>query len=43
MVYPSGLSACKGLCIKCAEKWSKDHRCADSIQLNAVQEIFELF
>jgi hypothetical protein len=23
----------RGLCIKCAEKWSKDHRCAESIQI----------
>lgn len=32
----------RGLCIKCAEKWSKDHRCAESIHLNAVQELFEI-
>jgi hypothetical protein len=27
----------RGLCIKCAEKWSKDHLCAKYIQLNALQ------
>lgn len=33
----------RGLCIKCAEKWSKDPHCADSVQLNTVQENIELF
>jgi hypothetical protein len=33
----------KGLCQFCAEKWSKDHKCADTIQLHALQEVFELF
>jgi hypothetical protein len=29
----------KGLCRKCGEKRHKGHKCADSIQLNALQEI----
>lgn len=33
----------KGLCQFCAEKWSRDHKCADSIQLHAIQEVFDLF
>jgi hypothetical protein len=33
----------KGLCIKCAEKWNKDHTCAPAIQLHALQEVLELF
>ncbi|WVZ82001.1 hypothetical protein U9M48_029318, partial [Paspalum notatum var. saurae] len=33
----------RGLCVKCAEKWSKDHRCADAVHLHAVQELLELF
>ncbi|WVZ95116.1 hypothetical protein U9M48_040918 [Paspalum notatum var. saurae] len=33
----------KGLCQFCAEKWSKGHKCADTVQLNAMQEVLELF
>lgn len=33
----------KGLCDKCAEKWSRDHRCAATVQLHAMQEVWELF
>jgi hypothetical protein len=33
----------KGLCQYCAEKWSKDHKCSDTIQLHALQEVMELF
>ncbi|WVZ95411.1 LOW QUALITY PROTEIN: hypothetical protein U9M48_041179 [Paspalum notatum var. saurae] len=33
----------RGLCVKCAEKWSKGHRCAEAVQLHAVQELLELF
>jgi hypothetical protein len=25
-----------GLCYKCSEKWSKDHRCSPTVQLHAV-------
>lgn len=33
----------KGLCIPCAEKWSRDHKCSAMVQLNVVQELLELF
>ncbi|WVZ69502.1 hypothetical protein U9M48_018276 [Paspalum notatum var. saurae] len=33
----------RGLCQRCAEKWSRDHKCADAVQLHAVQEVLELF
>nr|XP_034569779.1 uncharacterized protein LOC117834275 [Setaria viridis] len=33
----------KGLCQYCAEKWSKDHKCADTVQLHAMQEVLDLF
>jgi hypothetical protein len=33
----------KGLCVRCAEKWSREHKCAATVQLHAVQELFELF
>jgi len=32
----------KGLCIKCAEKWHRDHKCPDSVQLHVLQEVFDL-
>jgi len=32
-----------GLCYKCAEKWSRDHKCSPIVQLHAVQELWELF
>jgi hypothetical protein len=32
-----------GLCFGCNEKWSKDHRCAPTIQLHTVQEPWDLF
>jgi hypothetical protein len=32
-----------GLCYKCSEKWSKDHMCSPTVQLHAVQELWELF
>ncbi|WVZ49036.1 hypothetical protein U9M48_000418 [Paspalum notatum var. saurae] len=32
-----------GLCDRCAEKWVPGHKCAPAIQLNAVQEVLELF
>ena len=25
----------------CAEKWSRDHKCADKIKLNALVEVFQ--
>jgi hypothetical protein len=32
----------KGLCDRCAEKWFKGHTCAASVQLHAMQQVFEL-
>jgi hypothetical protein len=32
----------KSLCRKCGEKWNKGHQCADSVQLNVLQEIWDL-
>jgi hypothetical protein len=37
--YPRAL----GLCYKCNEKWTKEHRCAPTVQLHAVQHLWELF
>jgi hypothetical protein len=31
------------LCDKCAEKWVFGHKCALTVQLNALSEILELF
>lgn len=33
----------KGLCEKCAAKWSRGQTCPDSVHLNVVQELLELF
>jgi hypothetical protein len=33
----------KGLCMCCAEKWTKDHRCPPTIQLYVVEELLNLF
>uniref|UniRef100_A0A0A8ZHS9 Retrotransposon gag domain-containing protein n=1 Tax=Arundo donax TaxID=35708 RepID=A0A0A8ZHS9_ARUDO len=33
----------QGLCVKCAEKWHKDHRCAKTVQLHVLQDLWELF
>jgi hypothetical protein len=33
----------KGLCVRCAEKWHRDHKCAPTVQFHAVQELLELF
>ena len=33
----------KGLCVKCAEKWSRWHQCPESIQLHVLQEVWDLF
>jgi hypothetical protein len=32
-----------GLCYKCNKKWAKDHRCSPTVQLHAVQQLWELF
>ena len=31
-----------GLCYKCGEKWSKDHKCSQQVQLHLVQELWDL-
>jgi len=33
----------KGLCIKCAERWSRDHVCSPTVELHAMQEVLDLF
>jgi len=33
----------RGLCERCAEKWVRGHRCSTSIQLHAMQEVWDLF
>jgi hypothetical protein len=32
----------KGLCRRCGEKWFKAHKFAATVQLNAVQEVWDL-
>jgi hypothetical protein len=32
-----------GLCYKCSERWSKDHKCSPTVQLQVVQEMWDLF
>jgi hypothetical protein len=32
----------RGLCIRCGEKWSRDHRCPENIQLHVLQEVWDL-
>ena len=31
-----------GLCYKCGEKWSKDHKCSQQVQLHLIQELWDL-
>lgn len=31
----------KGLCFTCGERWSRDHKCATTIQLHVVEELLE--
>lgn len=33
----------KGLCQFYAEKWSKDHKCSETVQLHLLHELCELF
>ncbi len=33
----------RGLCDKCVEKWHRGHTCAATVQLQAIQEVWELF
>jgi hypothetical protein len=30
-----------GLCYRCSEKWSRDHKCAPIVQLHVVQEVWD--
>lgn len=32
----------KGLCFTCGERWSKEHKCATSVQLQVVQELLDI-
>ncbi|RLN34019.1 hypothetical protein C2845_PM03G27810 [Panicum miliaceum] len=32
-----------GLCERCTERWSRDHKCSSTVQLQAMQELWELF
>lgn len=32
----------KGLCVRCAERWSRDHTCPDKVQLHAIQEVWDV-
>jgi hypothetical protein len=32
----------RGLCHFCAEKWGKGHKCSTTVQLHAIQELWEL-
>jgi hypothetical protein len=32
----------RGLCIHCGEKWSRDHRCSENIQLHVLQEFWDI-
>jgi hypothetical protein len=33
----------KDLCIRCAEKWHRDHKCSPTVQLHVVQELLDVF
>jgi hypothetical protein len=33
----------RGLCDRCTGKWSYDHKCATTVQLHAIQELWDLF
>jgi hypothetical protein len=32
----------RSLCIHCGEKWSRDHKCPEALQLHALQEFWEM-
>lgn len=32
----------RGLCFRCGEKWSRDHRCPEKIQVHVLQEVWDL-
>jgi len=33
----------RGLCIRCGEKWSRDHKYPEAIQLHVLQELWEVY
>jgi hypothetical protein len=33
----------RGLCDRCAKKWVSGHRCSESVQLHAIQEVWDFF
>jgi len=33
----------QGLCVRCGAKWSRDHKCAEFVQINLVQELMDMF
>jgi hypothetical protein len=33
----------RGLCDRCAEKWSYGHQCSSTVQLHAIHELWDLF
>jgi hypothetical protein len=33
----------QGLCIRCGAKWSRDHKCSETVQLQLVQELLDMF
>lgn len=39
----AGFCHAQGLCQCCAEKWSRDHRCAEKVHLHALQELLDMF
>lgn len=32
----------RGLCIRCGEKWSCDHKCSETVQLHVLQEFWDI-
>lgn len=32
----------RGLCVRCGEKWSRDHKCPEALQLHALQEFWDM-
>jgi len=32
----------QGLCYRCGAKWSRDHRCSETVQLHLVQELWDI-
>jgi hypothetical protein len=43
MAALSAYRMAKGLCRKCGEKWGEGHRCAESVQLNVLREVWDMF